>query len=176
MIADRSYEIRVRATTLDEIEDVRRIREEPAVLQGILAVPYTDPARFKDNFSRPSVGSFRLSAVAVYPAGQEVLVGNLVMFVGVRDTAHLADMGIHVSTAYQGQGVGAALMAAMCDLADNWLNLHRLELDVYTDNVAAIHLYEKFGFHTEATLQRYAFRNGAYVDAHLMGRMHPHHR
>ena len=27
------------------------------------------------------------------------------------------------------QGVGSALMAAALDLADNWLNLHRIELD-----------------------------------------------
>ncbi len=35
------------------------------------------------------------------------------------------------------------------DLADNWLNLQRLELTVYSDNAAAIALYRKFGFEQE---------------------------
>ncbi len=47
---------------------------------------------------------------------------------------------------FQNRGVGSALMAAMIELADNWLGLRRIELEVYADNAAAIHLYEKFGF------------------------------
>ena len=39
---------------------------------------------------------------------------------------------------WQGRGVGTALMEAALDLADNWLNLTRIELEVYTDNAAAI--------------------------------------
>jgi L-phenylalanine/L-methionine N-acetyltransferase len=37
-------------------------------------------------------------------------------------------------------------MQAAVDLADKWLNLTRLELEVYTDNAPAIRLYKKFGF------------------------------
>jgi hypothetical protein len=37
---------------------------------------------------------------------------------------------------WQGKGVGAALMEAALDLADNWLNLTQVELNVYTDNAA----------------------------------------
>ena len=64
-------------------------------------------------------------------------------------------------------------MAAVVDLADNWLNLTRLELEVYADNAAAIHLYERFGFTYEGTLRQHAFRNGNYVDSNVMGRLRP---
>jgi len=37
-------------------------------------------------------------------------------------------------------------MAELIDIADNWLDLKRLELTVYVDNAPAIRLYEKFGF------------------------------
>jgi putative acetyltransferase len=64
-------------------------------------------------------------------------------------------------------------MRAGVDLADNWLNLTRLELEVYTDNEAAIRLYERFGFEVEGTLRQHAFRDGQYVDSHMMGRLRP---
>jgi putative acetyltransferase len=50
---------------------------------------------------------------------------------------------------WHGQGVGTALIEAAIDLADNWRNLTRLELRVFTDNAPAIHLYEKVGFEIE---------------------------
>ena len=78
-------------------------------------------------------------------------------------------MAVHPD--HWGQGVGSALMAAIVDLADNWLALKRVELEVYTDNAAAIHLYEKFGFVLEGTKRKFAFREGEYVDAHVMARV-----
>ncbi len=59
-------------------------------------------------------------------------------------------------------------MWAALDLADNWLNLTRVELTVYTDNAPA--LYEKFGFGIEGTHRRYAFSDGEYADACSMAR------
>jgi putative acetyltransferase len=72
---------------------------------------------------------------------------------------------------WHGKGVGTALMEAAIDLADNWLNLTRLELIVFVDNTAAIGLYEKLGFTTEGTLVNYAFRDGEYVDCFAMAQV-----
>ena len=63
------------------------------------------------------------------------------------------------------------MTAAAVDLSDNWLNLLRLELSVYTDNEPAVRLYTKFGFETEGLLKKYAFRDGTYVDAYAMARI-----
>jgi putative acetyltransferase len=52
------------------------------------------------------------------------------------------------------------------------LQLRRLELEVYTDNAAAIRLYEKFGFTIEGTMVDFAFRDGQFVDTYLMARLH----
>ena len=51
------------------------------------------------------------------------------------------------------------------------MNVSRIEIEVYTENQAAIGLYEKHGFVIEGTCRNYAFRNGQYVDAHLMARV-----
>jgi putative acetyltransferase len=64
-------------------------------------------------------------------------------------------------------------MHAGIDLADKWLNLTRLELEVYTDNEAAIQLYKRFGFELEGTLRQDAFRDGQYVDSYKMARLRP---
>lgn len=82
---------------------------------------------------------------------------------------------------WQGKGVGSALLKAAIDLADNWLNLTRLELEVFTDNEAAVQLYMKFDFEVKGLLREYGFRNGKYVDVYAMARnvffrfaSHPH--
>ena len=65
------------------------------------------------------------------------------------------------------------MLKAAIDLADNWLNLLRLELTVYADNLAAQRLYEGQGFVLEGTHRGYALRQGRYVDALAMARLHP---
>ncbi len=72
---------------------------------------------------------------------------------------------------WHGKGIGSALMQALVDLADKWLNLYRLELDVYTDNEPAIKLYKKFDFHIEGTRVGEAFRDGKFVDTYAMARL-----
>jgi putative acetyltransferase len=86
---------------------------------------------------------------------------------------HVGAIGMSVHDGWQGKGIGTALMRAGLDLADNWLNLTRLELEVYTDNEPAIRLYERFGFEREGTLRQHAFRDGHYVDSYMMARLRP---
>jgi len=76
-----------------------------------------------------------------------------------------------VAGAWQRQGIGSRLLAAVLEVADNWMNLRRVELTVYADNQAAIGLYRKFGFETEGQLRDYAVRDGGYVDVLSMARL-----
>ncbi|CAQ83736.1 MULTISPECIES: GNAT family N-acetyltransferase [Photorhabdus] len=84
---------------------------------------------------------------------------------------HVATFGIGVHADYQGQSIGSELIKAMLDMCDNWLNVERIELEVYTDNDVAITLYKNFGFEIEGTAKRYAFRHGRYTDAYYMSRI-----
>ena len=76
-----------------------------------------------------------------------------------------------VHDAYAGRGAGTALMAALVNQADHWLNLTRLELGVYADNARAIALYERFGFEREGFHRAYSWRNGAFIDSISMARL-----
>ena len=87
---------------------------------------------------------------------------------------HAAHLGISVEPQAQGRGVGTALMQALCDYADGWAQILRIELTVFTDNARAIALYQRFGFRLEGTHIAYALRDGVFVDTHSMARLHPH--
>ena len=84
---------------------------------------------------------------------------------------HVGTVGLYVHTDYQNQGVGTALMKVLLELADNWLMLVRVELEVFADNQRAIHLYEKLGFEKEGLLRMTTVRGGRYVDDCKMARI-----
>ncbi len=165
----------VRAQRADDWEGIYAIREQDAVRRNVLAVPFSDPERFRERASHTGELEHRLVAEIISADESRLLVGSLSVHRGKMSGADRAGFGIQVHADYQGIGVGNALMAAMCDLADNWLNLHRLELQVFTDNEAAMALYKKFGFEIEGTQRRSAFREGVYYDTHWMGRLNPRH-
>ena len=76
-----------------------------------------------------------------------------------------------VDATRHGRGIGGRLLAAAIDLAENWLNLTRLELTVFTDNRAAIALYEKHGFRIEGESPGYALRDGVHMSVYHMARI-----
>lgn len=78
-------------------------------------------------------------------------------------------MAVH--DAWQGKGCGYALLSEALNLADNWMNLRRMELKVYTDNERGVRLYERCGFQIEGTLKQYAYRDGECVDVYAMARL-----
>ncbi len=100
------------------------------------------------------------------------IVGNLGFELSINERRrHTASFGMAVKDSHQGKGIGSALLKKAIDLADNWLNLKRIEITVYTDNDRAIYLYKKFGFVIEGEAKAYAFRNGEYVNAYYMARV-----
>ena len=85
--------------------------------------------------------------------------------------SHCGSVGIAVAKGWHGQGIGSRLLGALLDVADNWMNLRRVELMVYTDNEPAIALYRKHGFEVEGELRDYAVRDGRHVNAYAMARL-----
>lgn len=84
-----------------------------------------------------------------------------------RRMCHRAEVGLTVKRKYWNQGVGSALMEELIKYArENGIEI--LNLDVRSDNVNAIHLYEKFGFKHIGTSPAYFKIDGNYVDFELM--------
>ena len=94
------------------------------------------------------------------------LVGHLWMDLAGYGVAHL---GMLVAAGWRGRGVGSALLAAGLDWARD-AGAHKVALEVWPHNQAAIALYEKFGFEREGLLRaQYRRRNGELWDAVVMG-------
>jgi L-phenylalanine/L-methionine N-acetyltransferase len=159
--------ITVRAALAEDADAVFGIVSLPKVRHGTLQMPYQAPDVWRERLSRSNEGHFRLVAEV---DGRVVGMAGLHV-VGSPRQRHVGQIGMMVHDDYQGQGIGRALLDGLLDIADNWLNLHRVELQVYTDNDPAVHLYETHGFAIEGTLRDFAFREGEYVDAYFMARV-----
>ena len=160
-------DIVVRRAEPDDFEAFARIYEEQSAYSGTLQVPFPSREAWRKRLAEPVEGDFILAACV---NGEVVGNAGLHHHKSPR-RAHAMHLGMTVRRDFQGKGVGSALMKALVDLADGWLNVTRLELTVYTDNAGAIALYRKFGFEVEGTHVAYALRDGRYVDAHCMARV-----
>jgi RimJ/RimL family protein N-acetyltransferase len=67
-----------------------------------------------------------------------------------------------------GAGYGSEAMRLMVDYGFRVLKLHRIELDVFTFNPRAVHVYEKIGFKREGLLREVMLYDGTYHDAIIM--------
>lgn len=165
--------ITVRRTTTKDAAAIARIMADPAVYAGLMQLPFANEelwaARLAESLA-PGKPDLLLSAEL---HGEVVGSSGLHPVGAALRRRHAMMLGISVAREVQGRGVGSALMAAMCDYADHWAGVLRLELTVYADNAPAIALYRKFGFEVEGTHRAYALRDGRYVDALAMARLHP---
>ena len=163
-------DIEIRRAEPNDHVAITRIFSAPEVIRATLQLPFPSAEYWRRRLADPADGEYRLVASV---RGEVVGVLGLHMSPNVPRRAHAASIGMAVRDDWQGRGVGNALMQAAVDLADNWLNLIRLELTVFVDNDAAIQLYQKHGFITEGTLAGFVFREGEYVDVYVMARIRP---
>jgi putative acetyltransferase len=165
--------IAIRRARVDDAAAIARLMGDAAVYPGTMQMPYASEelqrARLADSLApgKPDVllvaerGGELVGSCGMHPAGPSPR------------RRHVMHVGIAVRADAQGQGVGTALLQAMCEMADRWIGLLRLELSVYVDNERAIALYRRFGFEIEGRARGYVLRDGAYIDAFLMARIHP---
>ena len=163
----------LRRATPADAPDFARINSHPEVLPNLMQLPYASVERWRqilaDN-EHPGKTDFVLVAER---DGRMLGSAGLHPVSAALRRRHAAMLGVSVAPEAQGQGVGRALVQALCDYADQWGQILRLELTVFVDNERAIRLYRSLGFEHEGTHRAYALRDGVYADAHFMARLHP---
>ena len=170
--------ITIRRASVADAAAFARIMGEPEVLRNLMQVPYPSEERWRTMLTEslaPGKPDIVLVAEQTTADGQPWVVGNAGLHPAgtALRRRHAMNLGVCVAAPAQGQGIGRALMAALLDYADRWGQVLRVELTVYADNLRAIALYESMGFRREGMHVGYALRDGHYVDALSMARMHP---
>jgi RimJ/RimL family protein N-acetyltransferase len=83
--------------------------------------------------------------------------------------SHRGGLGMGLIPEFRGKGIGSQLLSAVLDHAKKF-GLEKVELHVYTSNVAAIALYKKFGFEEEGLMKKYRKVDGQYFDCLAMAK------
>ncbi len=82
---------------------------------------------------------------------------------------HRGGLGMGILPEFRGQSIGSKLLSATLAHAKT-LGLEKVELNVYTSNLAAISLYRKFGFEQEGLLRKYRKLDEVYFDCLTMAK------
>ena len=160
--------IDIRRVEPGDFKAVQQVHAQPKALRGTLQLPFPSEEMWKKRLE--GIGEDKYALVACVE-GEIVAMGGLDLFPKSPRRRHVGHIGLAVHDDWHAKGVGTALMQALIDVADNWLNLSRLELTVFTDNEPAVKLYKKLGFVIEGTHKKFAFREGEYADCYAMARV-----
>lgn len=162
--------VTVRRATEGDAHDLFRIYSGRKAALGTFQIIYPSLEFWRAKVAEASPGVYMLVAEV---EGIAVGLAGLHTFPNQPRRRHVAELGMGVHDDYAGQGIGSKLMEALVELADNWLAIVRIELQVFADNHAAIALYRKFDFEQEGYHRAFAFREGVYIDAISMARVRP---
>ncbi|WP_423039395.1 GNAT family N-acetyltransferase [Undibacterium sp. Di26W] len=168
-MGQRQVMIHVRRAEVSDAAQLQRVFASTGTYAGTLQLPHPSLEMWQERLEKTDPKDTRL--VAIYDG---VVVGSASLHLEkAQRRQHVGSVGMGVADAFSGRGIGTALLTELLHISDNWLNLLRVELTVFCDNAAAIHLYQKFGFDMEGTMRAHAFRNGEFVDSYAMARLHP---
>lgn len=164
----------VRRIAVDDADAFAAMLSNPEVYPHLLQMPFGSGEHWRARLAGNAVpGSADLLLVAVTDDGELVGGAGLHPVGASPRRRHAMCLGMQVQPAWQRRGVGSKLLRALVDVADNWLGLLRLELEVYVDNSKAQALYKRFGFVEEGVHRCHALRDGIYVDTLSMARLNP---
>ena len=156
-----------RRCNVSDAPAVKAVYECENAYAGTLQLPYPSDELWAQRLANASDNKHSF----VSELNGEV-IGHIVLYTEINSRRrHVGGFGMAVKDSYQSKGVGHLLLSSVLDFADNWLNLLRIEMTVFTDNHSAIALYEKNGFVIEGESPFFAYRNGEYVSVYHMGRV-----
>ncbi len=170
--------VQIRRAVAGDAAAFARTMGHPEVQRNLMQLPYASAAQWSTQLETSlAPGSPHLILVAerADAHGDLQVVANAGLHPAgtLLRRRHAMSLGIAVHPDAQRQGVGRALMLALCDWADRWGQVLRIELTVFADNSRAIALYRQMGFFDEGLHRGFALRDGCYVDALSMARLHP---
>lgn len=150
--------------TKEELETIRSWRNKEEIRKWM----YTDHIIVpEEHFSW--VHRLRTKNTAVYflvEYGDEPVGVVGLSNINIKDKS--ASVGIYIGNEkFRGKGLGKLMMYALLKFSFDVFGLNRVQIEVFSNNIAAIRLYEKF-FQKEGILRELKFKNGVFRDVIVM--------
>ena len=108
------------------------------------------------------------SALFVGKISEEIVCVGSVQSPNRERISHQCEIAISVKRQFWNMGIGTELMQTMIDFAKQTNQIEIIHLGVRSDNINAIKLYKKMGFHEIGLYRKFFKINGEYADEILM--------
>jgi len=161
-------DLRIRGVRRSDAPALHELMSRPQVLWGTTVMPCPSELSTEKALAEENRHWFIAAR-----AHDDRALGYLYLDWGHGRWRRIASLVMAVHDDVAGQGIGRALLDRAVHVGFQYLDLQRIELEVYVDNPSAIRLYEKAGFVHEGTKRRNAIREGVHVDGHMMALLKP---
>jgi RimJ/RimL family protein N-acetyltransferase len=94
---------------------------------------------------------------------EDTIVGSVNILHGYERSWHVGKIGLMIDKDFRREGIGKFLLELILEKAKDF-DIRIATLEVFSDNVAAISLYEKVGFRVYGRLPKGLFRKGKFSD------------
>lgn len=159
--------IRLTAMRKEDLDNYRMWNSVPAFGRNYNSIPIRELSEKKTDewFNEHSDNTFRF---AIRSLKSEDFFGVC----AIEDIVwphRVGWLSIALGPDFHGRGYGREAMELLIHYGFNELNLHRLQLTVFSYNEPATKLYEKLGFKHEGIFRDFLQRDGQRHDMHLYG-------
>jgi diamine N-acetyltransferase len=162
--------IRLRAIERSDLPKFVEWLNDPEVIDNLyLYAPMSlgqEEEWYKKTLTQPV--DEQVLAIEVKEKGGFTMIGTLA-FVGINWHDHSGEVGISIGEkSYWNKGYGTEAMQALIRHGFNKMGLNRVWLRVYETNSRGIRAYEKAGFVHEGTLRQARWKDGKFINMHVM--------
>ena len=166
----RGSRVRLTALTQSDLPTIVQWHQNPEFLRLFDALPaYPKPEAALAQWIDDTNKATDAFLFAVRSLDSDELIGYVELD-GILWTHRVSGVSIAIGEAkHRGQGYGHEVMQLVLRFAFDELNLHRVQLTVFSYNERAIALYEKLGFQREGAHREHLRREGKHYDMYLYG-------
>jgi RimJ/RimL family protein N-acetyltransferase len=162
--------IRLRAVEREDVQKFHEWVNDPEVTRNLglyLPMSMQDETTWFEGLGKRDPNEKPL-AIEIRKGKAWKLIGNCGAF-GIDNVSRSAELGIMIGAKEEwNKGYGSEAMTLLLQHGFETLNLHRLFLRVYEENVRAVRSYEKAGFVFEGKLRQAVYKHGNYDDVLIM--------
>ncbi len=165
-----SPRMRLTAVTINDLPAIARWYEDAEFARMLDARPaHPQTEEVLTNWLEERSKATDAFVFAARRADSEELIG-VIEFEGILWTHQVSWVCIAIGDrAHWGKGYGYEAMQLALKFAFDEINLHRVQLTVFSYNKRAIALYEKLGFQREGVYREFVHRDGQRDDLYLYG-------